>query len=87
VRRTCRTDRRSAVRSSRLRRRRIVTDLDGLFDLVESDGFDVSGLAVQRELRSLLRKASDTGGQPLVDASTTQILGAEISYLAEGTFA
>jgi HK97 family phage major capsid protein len=65
----------------------VVGDLDETFDLVENDGFDVNGIAARRKLRSLLRKARDSGGQPLVDASTQQILGATISYVAEGTFA
>jgi hypothetical protein len=52
-----------------------------------NDGFDVNGIAARRKLRSLLRNARDSGGQPLVDASTEQILGAQISYVAEGTFA
>jgi hypothetical protein len=43
-------------------------------------------VAARRKLRSLLRKARDSGGQPLVDASTEQILGAQISYVAEGAF-
>jgi hypothetical protein len=42
--------------------------------------------ARRRKLRSLLRKARDSGSQPLVDASTSQILGAQISYVAEGAF-
>jgi hypothetical protein len=44
----------------------------------------VTGIAARR---SLLRKARDAGGQPLADASTEQILGAQIGYVAEGTFA
>ena len=64
----------------------VVGDLDETFDLVEADGFDVNGIAARRKLRSLLRKARDSGGQPLVDASTEQILGADIAYVTEGTF-
>jgi HK97 family phage major capsid protein len=52
---------------------------------VEADGFDVNGVAARPKLRSLLRKARDAGGQPLVDASTEQMLGAQISYVNEGT--
>ena len=63
----------------------IVGDLDETFDLVEADGFDVNGIAGRRKLRSRLRKARDSGGQPLVDASTEQILGATIAYVNEGT--
>jgi HK97 family phage major capsid protein len=64
----------------------VVGDLDETFDLVENDGYDVNGIAARRKMRSRLRKARDAGGQPLVDASTTQILGANIAYVAEGTF-
>ena len=64
----------------------VVGDLGEAFDLVEADGFDVNGVAGRRKLRSLFRKARDAGGQPLVDASATQVYGAEISYVAEGAF-
>jgi hypothetical protein len=77
-----------AVGARRGRRSRLGRDdLDLAFDEVEAAGYDVNGIAARRRLRSLLRKARDSGGQPLVDASTEQILGATISYVSEAAFA
>jgi HK97 family phage major capsid protein len=64
----------------------IVDDLDGIFETVENDGYDVTGIAARRRLRALLRRARDAGGQKLADASATEHEGAAISYVAEDVF-
>jgi HK97 family phage major capsid protein len=65
----------------------IAGDLDSAFDLVEADGFDVSGIAAVTALKGLLRKARDTSGQKLADISSGQYEGAAIHYLLPGTVA
>jgi HK97 family phage major capsid protein len=62
-----------------------VGDLESTFDLVEADGFTVTGIAAVTALRGLLRKARDANGQKLVDVSTGMIDGIPVSYLLPGT--
>jgi hypothetical protein len=51
---------------------------------VEDDGFDVTGIAAVRSLRARLRRARDTSGQKLLDVSTSEVLEAPVTYVANG---
>ena len=62
-----------------------VGDIESAFDVVEADGFQVSGIAAVAALRGLLRKARDTSGQKLADVGSGMIEGVPISYLLPGT--
>src|SRR4051812_6754296 len=61
-------------------------DLVETFDAVESDGYDVSGIAAAKAVRGLLRKARDANGQKLADISTGQFEGVPLSYVQAGVF-
>lgn len=61
-------------------------DLTDTFDLVESDGYDVRGIAASRTLRGALRKSRDTSGQKLLDVSTNSVEGVEIEYVGFNVF-
>jgi HK97 family phage major capsid protein len=63
----------------------VVGDLDSAFDLVEADGYQVSGVAAVAAMKGLLRKARDAQGQKLADASSGQIEGVPISWLLPNT--
>jgi HK97 family phage major capsid protein len=62
------------------------TDVLDTFDLVESDGYDVSRVVASRVLRSALRKSRDTTGQKLMDVSTNAIEGVPVDYVGFGVF-
>jgi HK97 family phage major capsid protein len=62
----------------------IVGDLESTFDAVESDGFDVTGIAAISSLKGLLRKARDSTGQKLTDVSQDSFEGIGISYVMPG---
>lgn len=62
----------------------IVGDLESTFDAVESDGFDVTGIAATSSLKGLLRKARDSTGQKLTDVSQDSFEGIGISYVMPG---
>jgi HK97 family phage major capsid protein len=64
----------------------ILTDLGDALDLVEADGYDSTGVAAKRSLRSKLRKARDADGQPLIDLSSGQVWGLPITYVSGGVF-
>ena len=61
-------------------------DLDLLFDTVEADGYDVSGIVAVRSLRGMLRRARNADGDRLdgVNADLTEYLGVPISYAMRG---
>lgn len=61
-------------------------DLVETMDDVEKDGFDVSAFAVDRALKSGLRKARDTSGQKLLDSSTQSVEGVPIKYVGFNVF-
>jgi HK97 family phage major capsid protein len=63
----------------------VVGDLDSTFDLVEADGYQVSGVAAVAAMKGLLRKARDAQGQKLADVSSGQINGVPLSFLLPGT--
>lgn len=64
----------------------VLADLALVFDLVEADGFDVSGVAAARPLRGLLRGARDSTGQPLMDRSSglTTVEGQPVVWAGAG---
>jgi HK97 family phage major capsid protein len=64
----------------------LVTDLLETFDDVEDDGYDVTGIAAKRAIRSGLRKSRDTTGQKLADVSTNEVEGVPIRYVGPGVF-
>jgi len=64
----------------------VVGDLESAFDAVEADGFDVTGVAAEKSLRGLLRKARDGSGQKLADVSSGSIEGVPIQYVMPGAF-
>jgi HK97 family phage major capsid protein len=63
----------------------VVGDLDSAFDLVEADGYQVSGVAAVAAMKGLLRKARDAQGQKLADVSSGHIEGVPLHYLLPGT--
>jgi HK97 family phage major capsid protein len=63
----------------------VTGDLDSAFDLVEADGYTVTGIAAVSAMRGLLRKARDAGGNKLADVGSGQINGVPIEYMIAGT--
>jgi len=61
-------------------------DLDLTMQLVEDDGYDVSGIAAKRRVKGLLRRSRDTTGQRLLDVQQSSIEGSPISYVPAGSF-
>jgi Predicted phage phi-C31 gp36 major capsid-like protein len=63
-------------------------DLDNLFALVEDDGFNVSGIAASRSLKSALRRARNADGdrqdRDRVNSTLTEIDGTPIAYVMDG---
>jgi len=64
----------------------LANDLLGAFDPVEADGYDVTGIAADRSIKSGLRKARDTTGQKIIDVSTGEIEGVPIEYVGFNVF-
>src|SRR3954468_1049329 len=64
----------------------VANDLLDTFHDVEEDGYDVTGIAAKRRLRSGLRGARDTTGQRLLDVSTNEIEGVPVKYVPPGVF-
>ena len=61
-------------------------DVMEIFDDVESDGYNVSGIAAALGLKGALRRARDTSGQKLLDVSTNSIEGVGIEYVGFNVF-
>lgn len=63
-------------------------DLDNLFALVEDDGFNVSGIAASRSLKSSLRRARNSLGDRIdrdrVNSALSEIDGTPIAYVMDG---
>jgi hypothetical protein len=51
-----------------------------------TDGYEPTGFAASRALKSLLRSARDAQGQPLGSGSTTSAWDMPIEYAVAGTF-
>jgi HK97 family phage major capsid protein len=64
----------------------IYGDLEAALALVEADGYDPTGIAARRDLRSRLRKARSASGDLLGEVSTSQAWDLPISYTTNGTF-
>jgi len=64
----------------------MANDLLETFDPVEDDGYDVTGIAAKRSIRSGLRKSRATTGQKIADVSTSEIEGVPIRYVPPGVF-
>jgi HK97 family phage major capsid protein len=58
----------------------IAADVNGLFSIVESDGFVVDGLVTQGSYKGLLRNARDANGVLLSEVSQGTIYGVPIKY-------
>lgn len=61
-------------------------DVDEVIGLVETDGFDPTGIVAQRSARGLFRRARDANGQRLagLNADLTEYEGLEIAYPMRG---
>jgi HK97 family phage major capsid protein len=64
----------------------LAADLNSTMALVEADGYDVTGFALDRTMRANLRNARDTTGQKLLDVSLNQIEGMPVEYVGFGVF-
>lgn len=66
----------------------IQDDLDEAIGLVETDGFDPSGIVAARSLRGRLRRARETTGARLegVNETLTEYMGLPIAYPMRGLF-
>ena len=63
----------------------IYTDVIEAGEPPEADGYEVTGYALKRALRSSLRKVRDTTGQPLSDVLAGTIAGLPVAYAPAGT--
>jgi HK97 family phage major capsid protein len=66
----------------------VADDLDAVIGLVETDGFDVTGIMAALNLRGRLRRARNTLGNRIedVDANVTSYAGMPIAYPTRGLF-
>jgi HK97 family phage major capsid protein len=62
----------------------VAEDYNQLFGKVEADGFVVNGIASKTSMKSVLRSARDTTGQPLADVTNSQIMGEQVRWVAPG---
>jgi HK97 family phage major capsid protein len=64
-----------------------LNDLEKLLTSIEEGGFEPSGYAASRKLKTFLRRARDANGQPLGDGSTSSAWDLPIIYAPAGAFA
>lgn len=62
----------------------IAEDLNDLFSLVETDGYDVNGIAANRTYRGHLRGARDANGVKLDEVGPSEVYGVEVRYPLRG---
>lgn len=59
-------------------------DISDVFATVETDGYDVNGIVALRTYRGRLRQTRSTQGEQLMEVSTTQAYGVDITYPMRG---
>lgn len=59
-------------------------DLSNLFGLVETDGYDVTGIVANTKLKPVLRNARKSDGERLMEVDDRQAYGVTIAYPARG---
>lgn len=64
----------------------MANDLIEIFDQVEADGYEVTGIAANRAVKGGLRKSRDSSGQKLLDVSTGSVEGVPIEYVGFNVF-
>lgn len=62
----------------------VAQDISNLFALVETDGFDVSGVVASRVYKGLLRSQRSTTGEVLAEVNPQSAYGVDIKYPMRG---
>lgn len=62
----------------------IAEDINGLFSVLEEDGFDIDGVVANRSYRGKLRGARDANGVRLDEVTTTSVYGIDVQYPMRG---